>query len=47
MARVDKIMRASGAPAAELGLVKDNLGILWDPNILKMIMLPTIASMED
>jgi hypothetical protein len=28
MARVNKIMRASGAPAAELGLVKDNLGIL-------------------
>jgi hypothetical protein len=28
MAQVNKIMRASGAPAAELGLVKDNLGIL-------------------
>jgi hypothetical protein len=28
MARVNKTMRASGAPAAELGLVKDNLGIL-------------------
>jgi hypothetical protein len=28
MARVNKIMRASGAPAAKLGLVKDNLGIL-------------------
>jgi hypothetical protein len=26
MARVNKIMRVSGAPAAELGLVKDNLG---------------------
>jgi hypothetical protein len=28
MARVNKIMRASGSPAAKLGLVKDNLGIL-------------------
>jgi hypothetical protein len=28
MARVNKIMSASGAPAAELGLVKDNLGVL-------------------
>jgi hypothetical protein len=28
MARVNKVMRASGAPAAELGLVKDNLGVL-------------------
>jgi hypothetical protein len=28
MATVNKIMRASGAPAAELGLVKDNLGVL-------------------
>jgi hypothetical protein len=28
MARVNKIMSASGAPAAKLGLVKDNLGIL-------------------
>jgi hypothetical protein len=28
MVRVNKIMRASGAPAAKLGLVKDNLGIL-------------------
>jgi hypothetical protein len=28
MAIVNIIMRASGAPAAELGLVKDNLGVL-------------------
>jgi hypothetical protein len=28
MARVNKIMRASGAPAAEWGLVKDDLGVL-------------------
>jgi hypothetical protein len=28
MARVNKIMRASGVRAAELGLVKDNLGVL-------------------
>jgi hypothetical protein len=28
MARVNKIMRASGAPAAEFGQVKDNLGVL-------------------
>jgi hypothetical protein len=32
MARVNKIMRASGAPAAKLGLVKDNLGILVKDN---------------
>jgi hypothetical protein len=28
MARVNKIMRASGAPTVKLGLVKDNLGVL-------------------
>jgi hypothetical protein len=28
MARVNTIMRASGAPAAKLGLVKDDLGVL-------------------